>query len=807
MLQQMQSVKRAVIGLMRVSPILLCLAGCGSDGGSKDGTTQLSDDEFQAGLDGLGVDYKSIAAAPLKDVNGNILPDNYNPLSEQTFAISSIPEIFMAENSLTGTVMPNQGLINPDNFSVLASDGTALAKEGHSVVTKCEAGDVDKDGIDEVITSIFDMTEGSLLLRETKKDKESGKYSFTAITSINDASISSDNIDVYRTCLELADVDGDGKDEILIAYNNTLVIFNDKTAGYAQLLKKTFSPVVSGSAQYLRVRCGNFDYDSAKEIVVTNGSASSTAKAEYFIYDDLAADSIMSKVMDAAGSSGQFDKIRAANLVIGDFNGDKLQEIKFCGQGNEDSGSSFNTSHYMYTIGQSFNANSKSVFSVQGTYYTSFSSGKIMMSMAAGNLRSDAAFDEYLLESDVFSKGNDFVGSDYLSTAAFDGIKIGDVNGDGKGEIVAYLKDEYGRLALLVGTYYPRHGSFGFANDKWKDLTTDTIDGAICLPCTLPSNRPKKYSTVMEFVKHEILFTEPKILAVIASPPYWKGINQAGGSTSFGESTTQGSGSGYEVGFSAYQALGFEAGIDGIFKAKAIGKITAGFDYSSSQTTEVKDSYSHTTPSGEDMVVFTCIPYDVFYYKVISTNDPKTKEGSIITVNKPRLSKTIPVTVDYYNKNNGLFNDISIDILCHTKGDPYSYASYETISSKIDAATIGYYSPLVKAKTVGQGSGTTSISMEKTITNEQNYNVKLQVGYEGEVNIASISIGGGYELHGGYSYSISCSKSTAIEGVVGNISADDFSTSRSFTWGLASWFYQDETGKQKFPVTTYWVKP
>lgn len=825
MLQQKKSVKTAGIALLLITVLFFLFAGCGSESKGKaeskiDGETEgetegetagegegeevlLSDDEFKAGLDGLKVNYKPIIDAPLKDVNGNELPENYNPLSGSTFAVYKVPEIYMTGNSIENTVMPNAGIINPDNFSVIASDGTDLTEEGHDTITKCEAGDTDKNGIDEVITAVFDMTAGSFNLRETKKNKESGEYSFTDILTNNDATITPENIDIYRTCLELADVDGDGdgKDEILIAYNNTLIIYDDKIANYAQLVKKTFATLVSGSAQYLRVRCGNFDYDAAKEIVVTNGSASITAKAEYFVYDDLAVNTQMSELMDATGASGKLNMIRAANLVIGDYNGDRLEDIAFSGLLNDYAYSNYN-GNLVYYAGMTLDKNSKPVFTVSDFPYSrTIDSDSIMESMAAGKI---FAYDDYqgfvVGGKCFFSRWYEATVSGYLASAVFDGIRIGDIDGDETDEIVAYVEGNINYLVITEAT----NSSFPQPVVTQKYLSDTEAVGAICLPCTMPLNRPEKHSTVMEFLKHEILLTEPKILAVIASPPYWEGINQAEGSTSYGESTSSGSSESSKIGFSAYQALGFEAGIDGAFKVKMVAKIEAGFDYSSSQTTEITESVSRTTVSGEDMVVFTCIPYDVYYYKIISTNDPNSKIGSIVTVNTPRIPITIPTEVDFFNENNGLFEDIGTDILCHTKGNPRSYASYETISAQIVAS--GYYTPLVRGKNVGQGSGTTTLSMEETKTSEQNYEMSLQVGYDGEVNISGISIGGGSELHGGYSYSISCSNSTTIEGTVGNISAEDFSTNLAFSWGLTSWFYENESGLQKFPVTTYWVK-
>ena len=207
---------------------------------------------------------------------------------------------------------------------------------------------------------------------------------------------------------------------------------------------------------------------------------------------------------------------------------------------------------------------------------------------------------------------------------------------------------------------------------------------------------------------------------------------------------------------------------------------------------------------GEDKVIFTSIPFDVYYYTILSSPD-SSQIGETISINVPREPDVYHQNTDYYNTH--VYGDalkIDTSILQHSIGDPFSYANSTDKFKKMTDHPEGMFSG---EQIVGiSDSGSTSTLIGETITITDTYAYTLTVTLEAEVTAASITAGvsAGYKY--GYTYETSVTTGIYIEGEVPDIpgwKADEGYP--LYKWGLMSYPMEVEESNQKFTVVTYWV--
>lgn len=366
---------------------------------------------------------------------------------------------------------------------------------------------------------------------------------------------------------------------------------------------------------------------------------------------------------------------------------------------------------------------------------------------------------------------------------------MGDINGDLKTD-VAYFAQTGGELYVYgfgaAGTWVHKGtGNVANSTGAYPYVTMGDYDGD---------------SIAVQFQASELLFANPHPVVVIASDPYWADI-QTGGSTSFGTTSTTAESRDKNVGFSVGVTFGYEAeGIFDIYKASLKTSFESSFDWTATQSVEIDESYSYST-SDEDLVIFTVVPYDVYYYKVIQAPDPKMV-GTTITVNLPRTPITLPVERGFYNDHNGSAPDIDSSVLTHTIGNPLSYPNQEQAKSLI-AYNGGEGLMSSNMLSVGEGSGNTSIEMSKSQQTGTGVSFDLSVTIEAEAGAGGFTVGTSAGFHYGESYSVSTGNGTVFSGQVVNIPEANFSTDKSFNWGLFT--YRGKLGRDEFIVVQYYT--
>jgi hypothetical protein len=423
-------------------------------------------------------------------------------------------------------------------------------------------------------------------------------------------------------------------------------------------------------------------------------------------------------------------------------------------------------------------------------------------------------------------------GDDVYSLKSFIGtylpqVEVGDMDGDGKEDLVLinYVSDSnYPSKVFSIGldttgslaTKYIYVSSCAFNFD-----TTLTSNAAYGPHRALAVGNFDKDSARVKYTGHELKFTDPAVVAVLASPPYWSAVAAADSTyagsytnweTSYGTVTSSSTSNGVTLGASVGCTVEFEqeGTIFGIKLAKFKSELTtmAYLNQEISWSTTISKSVSYTAVGGEDKVIFTSIPMDVYSYEVLES--PNSGDvGKTMTLEIPRDYQMYSVTRSYFNKNNGEVNDIDSTVLSHTYGDPNSYPSKSDMEALI--ATYGGYQSDSALPVVQGGdnasSGTTNleIAVEKGKETTTSFGITVDYSIGGGVGGWSVLADLGFSV--GYTGTISTSTGTTFGGTVGYLPTTYYSKAAyNYNSGLFAYPYEDSRDNRSYWIVDYWVE-
>ncbi len=186
---------------------------------------------------------------------------------------------------------------------------------------------------------------------------------------------------------------------------------------------------------------------------------------------------------------------------------------------------------------------------------------------------------------------------------------------------------------------------------------------------------------VVEYDRHEITFPDPKILAVLASPPYYPDIMEISGSqTSYTVTSAVSHTNSGNAGFYVSAGIGAGVSFGGNFGETLGFTVSASletqFSWGWGESVETGTERTFTVDAGSDQVVFTGIPVDTYYYRVLNAPaDFSVSPGESITINIPRKPQPGSVELSFYNSMVPEADRIPADLLQHRFGEPFSYHS------------------------------------------------------------------------------------------------------------------------------------
>ncbi|MCL2300223.1 MAG: VCBS repeat-containing protein, partial [Firmicutes bacterium] len=248
-------------------------------------------------------------------------------------------------------------------------------------------------------------------------------------------------------------------------------------------------------------------------------------------------------------------------------------------------------------------------------------------------------------------------------------------------------------------------------------------------------------SLFLKFQRHEFFWSDPRVAAALASPPYYDSLPNAQGATTFGQivQSANGTTKAYSDSAGAYVSLEGKLGCE-LFKVVVEAEVA--YDHTWTNETEkmstVTYSIEKSAPAGTDVVLLATNAFDVYTYTLYSpTGDNPTgrygEEDYVVVVprNDRYASKLIDVSYDEYkefrrNDTKDILPDLS-EVFTHTPGKPETYPETTPAFAENTLLSIPSQYPRVSS---------TALSIETT---EEVTNTKL------ESNTVSAKLGIGFE--------------------------------------------------------------
>lgn len=350
----------------------------------------------------------------------------------------------------------------------------------------------------------------------------------------------------------------------------------------------------------------------------------------------------------------------------------------------------------------------------------------------------------------------------------------------------------------------------GGAHYSKKDKVNSSY--ALCLANTDNDSSYMNYAN-----KHYFTYTDPQVLAVLASPPYFADLldrddlsgNYPESTTSYSKSTGSGGGStsSTTISVGAYVSYEQDIKIFGVTVAswEAEATITAGFTWETEHTSTLEQTVTYSATSGEDKVAFYSIPMEIYEYTSYVPDGKGGYDEVITAVNIPHEASVRLLSLDDYEaiaEDYSVLPAISGSVLTHTLGDPASYPSSPDSYGKSliaqyqgDPASVGF---------TAAGGGST-ISQEIAMSEEKNtayigfasIDTKLGAGAGG----VKVGVVAGFEGGGG-TVKISTSGSS-FSGELQDMPIEAQNYGYAMNWRI--FCYQYKQGKVSFPVVSYAV--
>jgi hypothetical protein len=767
-----------------LAALLVACGGEENEGGEQDGGRIGKVHSLAGGLERLGVDTSQ---SDRTDPEGNALPKGYNPLSKKYRTLAPLSELYFSGMTIDDK---DQGLLDDgtESYAELYSDADGSWTQLHHISGK---GDLDGDGFDEVVVAYHVANDKEIKLKVIDRGAD-GIYTATTSTLVSGVDVSAGH-----PALATGDLDHDGLDEIALAFAETLYIVDDAKAGLALLDSRDYSsPNPDKNVRLLSPGIGDFNGDGKAQLYLVHslpGKSVSEGHANFYLYDstDLTKEQDSGLLTFLAGDTAHV--ITLARIAVGDIDGDKLDEVVFNAASDKASGLVFAlddrktgaalSASRSHTNTAAVLLNGVTLLDVDGDATKEIFNGTEL-------LKYDANKDDLTVVSKLPSSILSF-------TAA------GDVDGDHREDLVHVALMIPSTLGVL--TIWGMDQTSTFVK---KETKTATLSGNGVMPTLVTANVDDDSLVVRYTGKTELHFSKPQLIAVMAAPPYYQGIGQNvdGSGTTFGRSKaleTEASASvGLSVGFSIGAKAGFKLFGNGV-EVETKRTFKASMDWTATATASYETTVSYTGGPDEDKVVFTSVPFDVYYYEVVSSPDPNAV-GETITINLPRAPQTFSVSRTFYNANNGDALDVDASILPHTIGDPRSYPT----AAEMKAAThygilpIGFVNP--DTVTVGQGSGVQTMTINASASLGLGVEMELSVETEAEVTAGPVVAGGSVEFRLGVGLSVTASEGLFIEGVIGDIPEASYTGDMLYKAGIYA--YPHKADGQFFLVINYWVE-
>lgn len=348
------------------------------------------------------------------------------------------------------------------------------------------------------------------------------------------------------------------------------------------------------------------------------------------------------------------------------------------------------------------------------------------------------------------------------------------------------------------------------SSDQYNKVEKVNTSFSLCLANTDNDSSYMNYAG-----KHYYRYTDPKVLAVLASPPYFKDLlnrddlsgNYAESTTSYSSTTGSESGStgGTTISVGAYVSFEQEISVFGvkIGQVEAEAVVTSGFTWETEKTSSLEQTVSYSATSGEDKVALYSIPMEIYQYESYVPDENGNYEKVITEVNLPHeaciklldLSEYETIAEDY-----SILPTIAESVLRHEIGDPSSYpsstAGYNVIAQYNGTpASVGFTS---------KGGGDTisqEIAMSKSNSNSYSYVGSVEAKAGAGAGGVTVGVIAGFEGTGGTVHITT--EGSSFSGELQAMPAEAKPYGYNMNWKIFCYKYKG--ADMEFPVVSYLV--
>ncbi|MDJ0761744.1 MAG: hypothetical protein QNJ97_02050 [Myxococcota bacterium] len=703
------------------------------------------------------------------DPDGTPLPDEWHPLRTPYASFFPKKEIYVVDGN--NQLNASEYLFDDEAAEVSYQElaiATPPDTSWQALPLKNAIGaDVDGDGIDEIFVVYYDPATAHLDYFILDYNDVKPPIMGTIDTAADDTGL----LDVLGPRLAAGDIDGDNAVEIAVGFAGLYVLDGNIAEGDPTIISRSYPQ------NEVFVAIGNIDIDMADELVVSYTKESNNGTLD--IFNSLEEIETASDIHDLIGielkieegTSNQDAEVDVYDFAetqvdIGDVNGDRIGDIILFG-------------NRVLSIGNVWHAFLMTYDVASGTYdfeHQLFTDGTFAVvppyTLSAIDIDGDSVDEVFAYQAIL--KWNQ-------ASSVFENVPLATNIGIENYRAVAANIDDDVREELLVG-YFKGVKIYELDDDDQWVLKTNTPFAEIHgVPLLAAANVDEDSAVVRYTGDHELLFTEPHIMTIMGVPPYHAALGQGDGTTAtFGFAVGTTVSERESLGFSSSLSIGFGLGQDlfGIGLGLSTNLYFRSYiDFFATRSLSLTLSFAYTTGAGMDKVVYTTIPYDVYYYEIVSSPEPENV-GEIITVNLPRKNKAIGASIDFFNQNNGHFSDITREMIGHTAGDVLSYPTVDEkneIMNEAEQETLDYTYRLEsdEAMSVGNtGSITLGISLAASVGAGVSMGFSTTIGLG--ATIAGISLGTSVGFQYGHTYSITIRGETSFRGTISGLDSAYF---------------------------------
>lgn len=472
-------------------------------------------------------------------------PDSWQPL-KTTYAVfnptAQVLQVGINYNGAYSTLWGN----GPDYSTAVPFSGTGITSWANSCSKKIVSTDLDGDGITEWVI-LFTPTNGGNGLSLTVGHLTAGStVSFSTPKTVNGITASDKLDEQYeRTAffigsvprntrypyfqLSSADVDGDGKQEILMVnYKQALVLkISPDGASCTIIESKTYSNPISSFTG------GDIDGDGKDEFAIC------VQEQGFALYDSSFSIPLSNPEFVTSGWSGFSWADVVSQAAFGDFNGDNLDDLVV----NVSGPIGWNAQTYQFLHGSL-------ILKHTITNATDFPDRMTNITVLPVAVDIDGNGDDELFLSPIvcskvldpsactkFNIGNTLIPEmDHIVNGG-----AGDVDADGKEDLVLY--GSVNSDGTTSGTIFSRIVAVGvptggnLSNLQQKKVYCNTLAGpsndtaasykhSVFESC-IAIGHSFDNSPRVQYAGHELQFSDPIVIAVLASPPYYADIAAA----------------------------------------------------------------------------------------------------------------------------------------------------------------------------------------------------------------------------------------------------------------------------------------